>query len=279
MNEDVKAWGATLGQSFGEFGGAVAAFLPRLFGAVLLLVLGWVLARLLRALTVRGGVALERLVLRLLPLGSARAQSVHASAEVLGGVVYWAVILLVVAAASQVLGLEVVGQWLERVVRYLPTLLAGVLIVVAGALVSAMVRDLVVATAPVPGSQRQVFGMAAQGTIMASAIVIGADQIGIDVTFLIMLAGIALAALLGGLALAVSLGARPYVSDLIGARQLQQNFEIGQYLHIGSHQGRVLELTATGLLLETPEGRLYLPARRVLEEAVLVVDPARDGDA
>ncbi len=118
--------------------------LPNLLGALALLLLGWLLARVLRALTRRGAALLDSLIAR--TIGAARWQIGH-SAAVLGTIVYWVVLLFFVTAATQTLGLQTFTDWLSRLLEYLPTLAAGLLIVAAGYVLSGFVAELVRATA------------------------------------------------------------------------------------------------------------------------------------
>ena len=72
---------------------------------------------------------------------------VRRSAAVFGGVVYWVVLLFFVTAATQMLGLQYFTDWLARLLEHLPALAAGLLIVVAGFVLSGFFGDLVQATA------------------------------------------------------------------------------------------------------------------------------------
>ena len=74
--------------------------------------------------------------------------------------------------------------------------------------------------------------------------------------------------------MALSLGARGYVSNLIGAHGLRQAFEVGQRVRLGGHEGRILELHATGMVLETAEGRVTLPGRLYHEAAIVLLTGA-----
>jgi hypothetical protein len=65
----------------------------------------------------------------------------------LGAVVYCVVLLFFVTAATQTLGLQTFTDWLTRLLDYLPTLSAGLLIVAAGYVLSGFAAELVRATA------------------------------------------------------------------------------------------------------------------------------------
>lgn len=125
-----------------EIMAAILAYLPQLGGALLLLLLlGWLIAAALRAATRRLQAAANRLLpptlrRRVLPSG--------VGARVLPAAVYWLVLLAFVAAAAQLLGLDLFSEWLGALLRYLPLLLAGLLVVFVGFLLSQLSRDLVI---------------------------------------------------------------------------------------------------------------------------------------
>ncbi len=254
-------------------------YLPSIVGAVLLLLAGWVLAKILRALTNRTLVLLDAGLVRLLGEGRAERVRLARSSDVLGTIVFWAVMLFFVTAATQVLGLATFTQWLARLLEYLPTLVAGLLIVIAGYLLSRFVADLILSTAArIAPAQRTVVARAAQLTILIGAILIGADQIGIKVTFLAIFAGAALLAIAGGVVMATSLGARVHVANLIGAHQVRSSYAVGQRIRVAGHEGRILELTSHSVVIETDDGRVSVPGRVFSEEAVVLVAHGGSGD-
>ena len=250
--------------------------LPQVGGALLLLLAGWLLARLLRAATRRGASLLDTLVTR--TTGSTRWRLAR-SAGLLGGVVYWVVLLFFITAATQTLGLQTFTDWLARLLDHLPTLAAGLLIVVAGLLLSSFVADLVrAATASgLPAAQRHALARVAQGATLVVALIVGADQVGLKVTWVAILAAVLVASVMGGVTLAVSLGARGYVANLIGAHHLRQALRVGQRVRVAGHEGRIVDVTATSLVLETPEGRVVLPGRIYHDEALMLL--AREPEA
>jgi small-conductance mechanosensitive channel len=258
----------------------LALYLPNVLGAFLLLFIGWGVAFVLRSaafrLTLLGERALTRISSR---GGEPPTQLPSASAKILGGVVFWVVVLFFLTAATQVLGLDTFTAWLARIVDYLPTVFAGALIIFAGFLVSRLARDVVVAAASSANEhQRALIGRVVQASILVTAILVGAEQIGIKVTFLVILAAAAGITLVGAVALALSLGARDYVANLIGGHYLRQRYSIGQHVRIAGFEGRILELTDTAVVLETADGRASLPAKVFNEQPIVqLVSVPRDG--
>lgn len=257
-----------------------ALYLPNVLGAFLLLLAGWLVAHLLRLAAVRLTLLGERTLASVsVGRGASPIRLPSASAKIFGSVVFWMVTLFFLTAATQILGLNTFTAWLARVVDYLPTVFVGALIVIAGFLVSKLARDVAQAAAVSAGErQRALIGRVVQAGILITAILVGAEQIGIRVTFLVILAATVCIALVGAVALALSLGARDYVANLIGAHYLRQRYSVGQHVRVAGYEGRILELTDTAVVLETTEGRASLPAKVFNEQAiVLLISGAHDG--
>ena len=245
------------------------AHLPQVLGALALLLGGWLLARVLRVVARRGVALLDALIAR--STGAARWR-VGRSSALVGTFVFWVVLLFFVAAATQTLGLQTFTDWLARLLEHLPTLAAGLLIIVAGVVLSGFVAELVLAAASaLAAPQRAALARLAQGATLLVAVLVGADQIGLKVTWIAIFAAVLVASLLGGVAIAVSLGARGFVANLIGAHYLRQALRVGQRVRVGGHEGRIVDVTATSLVLETGDGRVLLPGRIYHDEAIVLV--------
>jgi small-conductance mechanosensitive channel len=265
-------WGAALGNAFSQFTERVGQYLPSILGAFLLLLIGWIVARILRTLAIRAAIIVDRMIARMSTGSSTeRAKLPQSSAKILGSIVFWVVLLFFITASTQVLGLSAFTAWLAGVVNYMPTLFAGALIVVAGFLLSRLARDLVVATSAIAGArQRELLGRTVQALILVTALLVGADQIGIKVTFLVVIAAAAGGTIAASVALALSLGARNYVANLIGGHHLRQTFSVGQNIKMAGFEGRILEFTPVSVVLETEEGRVTLPAKLYGEEPIVL---------
>jgi small-conductance mechanosensitive channel len=272
----MKETADTLTDGLARFWAELLGILPEALGALVLLVAGWLAAKLLRALTVRSAGAINRMIGRLgersrMRLGALRDSSIR----FIGEIVYWLVILFFLAAATQLLGLAMFAGWLDRLVAYLPNILSGLLIIFAGLVLANIARDAVMAGfLSMPQTSRAHLARIAQIGTMTVLVVVGIDQLGVDITVVVTVIGIALGGLLGGLALAFGLGARAYVSNLIGAHYLGRAYRPGERIRIGDSEGVILEITPVAVVLETGEGRLTVPARRFAEDAVLLMPNA-----
>jgi Mechanosensitive ion channel, conserved TM helix len=269
----VSAWLDNLRATLAAALHDLTAYLPYLLGALALLGAGWIVARVLRVMFVKLAGGLNRVLERIArPAGTRRMRLSQPVLTLIGNVVFWVVILVFAAMAAQVGRLDAFSTWLDRIVAYVPTLVAGGMIALAGYLVSALVRDVVTTTVASTGSTHsELYGLAAQSAVFLSAVVIGLDQIGIDVTLLVTMLAIAMGGLMLAIVFAFGFGARAFVGNLIAAQQINRIIEPGNVVQVGGEQGQILEITATTVIMSTTTGRAIVPAKLFQEQVTQIV--------
>lgn len=272
--EYVTEWMATMRADVVDLLAQIIAYLPRLLSGILLIVIGWLVARALRAIASHLISGWDWLTQKL-TIGRAidHEKFRETSASVVGKIVYWLTILFFVAAAAQTLDLEAFSNWLNRAILYLPQLISGAVVMVLGVALSNLARNAITrGMRSIKGQQRLLLASAAQAIILVTMFVIGLDLIGVDTSVLVIVIGVAVGMFFGGGALAFGLGARTMVSNLIGARCAQRDCRIGDVIRIGAVQGRILQLNRSTVILETAEGRTTIPGKLFSEESTVVLD-------
>ena len=252
----------------------VIDFLPRLILALLVLIVGWLLARLLSSLLVRAMGKIDLVWHQyILKRGLEPLQSGRPPTRLVGQVLFWLLMLIFITLASDILGLNVFGQWLQEVFSYLPFAAAGILIVLVGFALGSLARDLVSSAVLSAGMQQgDLLGRSVQAVILFIAVILGINQMGIDTLFLSVIAGIILGSMLGGIALAFGLGARNHVSNIIAAKQMRQIYQSGDKVRIGDIEGLVLEISVSRVIIETEAGTVDVPAKLFDEQISIIIE-------
>lgn len=251
---------------------------PDFVGAILIVIVGWLVAHLVRA-AIRGlGSRLNRGLQQF--LRAERASRLRLSPtmlRLLGTALFWIILLLFLTMATDLAGMDGVTEWLRSVLRYLPTLLFGVVIIVAGHLISLLVRDLLLeALASAQVEQREVVARLAQVVTFLTALIIGVHQVGVNVSFVTLVIGVALGSVLLAFSLAFGLGARGLVANLIGTHYLRRQFHPGLRVRVGEVEGDILEINPTNVVLETDSGRAFIPARMFADQVTVLLAAERD---
>lgn len=254
--ENLRAWGAQLMSSVQEALQTLVAYLPVVLLAASLIVVGWLLARLLRNLTMRGIGRLDWV------FSAARdAEGLQqATARAAATVVFWAVILSFLAAALRSLGWPVVEAWMEDLIAFLPVLVGGIAIILLGFIGGALIRHIVEpAAASVDLAYSGVLGRLSQAVLIVTGFIVGTSQLGIDVSFVIQLITVLVGAALAGVALSLALGTREHLSNLVGTRYARKRYHVGERVRVGDFEGRIIEISDGCLFLETEHGDVSIP--------------------
>jgi hypothetical protein len=202
-----------------EFLHQIAAFLPRLALALIIVIAGWLFAKAARFAVEKALRAINFNVLteragtdHFLRQGGMRGDTT----TLFGLFAYWVVIVAALLIACNGLGLTYVTELLGRLMLFAPKLLVGMLVVIFGSYFARFVGGAVhtyCVDAQIPDAE--VLSRIARYLIMTFVIMIALSQveIGGDIvqkTFFIILAGFVLA-----LALAFGLGGRAWAAALL----------------------------------------------------------------
>lgn len=268
-------------ETINELGQQAAEWAPRVLVAVGILLVGWLLARLLRLVTAKMFGSWTRQltprIARLMGNSEIRAglQSTSTNRSVARGaemLVFWIVFLVFVTIATESLGLDVVSGWLTGVVRFVPRILGALFVVFLGTLIASAVRTAVTAAAASAGfSYSEAVGRMARIGVLVISVIVALDQVGLDVAFLIVLVAVAAGAMLGGAALAFGLGARTSVSNILASHYLVDTFRVGHRIRIGEVEGKILEITPTSVIIEADQGRTVIPASQFSEQVATLL--------
>ena len=197
----------------------IGAFLPRLLVAVVVVVAGWLLAKVARIAVTK---ALRAINFNVLTERSGldgflrRGGMAGDITTIFGILVQWLVILAALLIAFNGLGLTYITDVLSRVVWFFPNVFVALLVLAFGAYFARFVGDTVVAYCRSSKLQDATFlGKVAQYAIMVFVVLIALDQIqvGGDIvreSFLVILGGVVFA-----LALAFGLGGKDWAAERI----------------------------------------------------------------
>ncbi len=248
----------------------VAGFIPNLFVALILVLLGFVVAKLLDTLLSKllGKLGLDRLMAGTgltKMLGRVGIQ-VPVSA-LIGKIVYWFVLLIFLVSAAESLGLQRVSGTLDVLALYLPKVFGAALVLMAGVLLAQLVSGLVRGAAEGVGlDYAQGLGRIAQGLVIIISISVAIGQLEVKTELLNNVIAIVLISVGLAVALALGLGSREIAGQILAGIYVRELYEVGQQVQIGEVEGQIEEIGTVKTILLTDAGELISLANRTLLE-------------
>jgi hypothetical protein len=186
----------------------IVSFVSLSMVALLVVVIGWIIAKGIRSLVSR--------VLKLLRLDKISEKAGIAKflkkgdvkyqlSELIALIIYWLLMLIVIMLTANVLGLDAVADLMDKIVLYIPNVLAAMIVLVIGALFATFLRKVVETTSKNAGlTHAKQMGMLTHTIIMVFAVIIALEQLRIGITVLSQCITIIIGSI--GLALALAFG-------------------------------------------------------------------------
>ncbi len=179
------------------------AVLPALLVAVLILLVGYFVARQIEKWTDR---TLKRLNFNKVAEAGGLREAVDRTGggldpvHAVGKLLFWLIMLIVILLASAALGLDSINRMFGIMLGFIPTLIAAIVIVILGIVVGEFVRGLILASA---GTMEGVPILAnvAKGSVVVIAVFMALQQLGVAAELITA----AFTLVLGAVALAVGL--------------------------------------------------------------------------
>jgi small-conductance mechanosensitive channel len=248
-------------------------FVPRLVGAVLVLLLALVVALFLQRLAAR---FLERIGLdELFERTGAATTLSHLGydggpSRLLGFVLFWGIIITGVAAALSVLGLSSLENTTNQIINLSGRALVALVILIAGVMSAGWLAELVAREAESAGLRGpNVFRRVVFIAVVTVAALLAAEQLGLETYVLILLAAVVLGTL--GLVAAIALGQGLALlsGNIAAGRYVQDGTHIGDVISVDGIEGTVEELGYASITIRSEDGNLYrIPNRTLLEKVV-----------
>ncbi len=259
-------------ESFNKFLETLTAYLPNILSAIIIIVIGIILAWICRWIILHLGAGIDRLA-SAVGISAAHMRLRWPIAVILGSVIYWVIILLFLRAALASLKLPLVAELLGKLITHLPNLLIAALFITAGIFFGNLFKDKITHGAHIAGMrQAVVLGELLRISLIILTVVVGLAQIGLDVRLFEQIFTIVIAAISGAIALAFGLGAGSTVSNIISSRYVRKNYSEGQHIRIKDLSGEILEILPNGIILDTKSGRTFIPAKLFDEEVSILLD-------
>ena len=197
----------------------IGRFLPKFTGALIVLVLGWLIAKASRWTIVRGlklvqfNVVTEKAgVDGFLKNGGSRMTTI----DVLGVLGYWLIILVTLLTAFNALGLGVVSELLRRVALFVPNVIVAVLMVAIGLYFARLLAESVVTYSKNVGLvDADLLGRITRYAIMAFVVILALAQMDVGGEILKNAFYIAFGAACFGAALAFGLGSQKQAGEML----------------------------------------------------------------
>ncbi len=268
-----EQWTETVMETFARLRGAVSDVIPNVLGALVILVVGYLISKIFQKIIVT--------VLRRIGLDSADStlgakplfESMNVTAmpsAVVGALVFWFLMLVFVIAATDTLGLETLSASAATVAAYFPNVIAALAIVVAGALGARLARDAVRG-----GGERigldfaRPLAQVVYGVLLVLVISLAVGQLKLETTLVNRAVEVIFIAGGAAFALTLGLGTRDVARNLIAGVYARDLYRPRMAMTVAGDTGTVEEVGTVNTRIRTGTGEaIYIPNAQLMDMIV-----------
>jgi len=274
--ETINQWKNLTFETLSEIIKDIAAALPGLFGAFVVLLFGWLFIRITRFILKK--------VLRIAKID--RISDKINEAKIFGeskikvdistlllSFVKWLLWLVFIIVAADIMQLSVISEEIANLLRYLPILLSAMVIFMIGLYAARLIKKALVSVFDSMGVGGSKIISSIVFYIIAIFVTITAlNQAQIDTSIITSNITMILGAFLLAAALGFGLGSREVIRDVLRTFYTRKNYAVGDNISIGETKGTIDSIDNISMTLNTEEGKVVIPIQEVVENRVQIHD-------
>lgn len=254
---------------------------PNLLLAGLVVLLGWLLARLVRWVIIRMAVIgrLESLSARIGLESVLKRTGVDSLGRVLGAVAYWVIILGTMMLAAEVLGMQPVIDGLQRVFAYIPTLFAALAVFLFGFWLADKARFVMGTMGEAMGiGGGKVIGRILFIIILLFLTITALNVAGVDTTLITSNILIVVGSLFIAFSIAYGFAAKEILTNILSSYYGKDRFKPGMRVRIGQDEGVIVSIDSIRVALRAGDREILIPTSRLVSDRIEILAGDASGE-
>ena len=254
----------------------IIAFVPKLVVAIVILVIGNIVAKILAAMIkkILVTVGVDKIGEKLNEIDVIKQMNIEVKfSAIIPGVLKFFVLLIFITSATETLGIKALSDMVLKLANFVPQALSAAIMLLIGIFVSDIFKNATVTVCKsfnVPSAK--LIGNVVFFFFFAIILIASLGQAGINTTLLESTFNL----LIGGIILAFAIGygfaSKDILANILTSFYSKGKYKPGQIIQVDDIRGEVVDIDATSLTLKTSDGRVYLPLQILQSKKVEVID-------
>lgn len=249
---------------------------PNIIGALIVIIIGWLITKLVvriikKALKLAKANKLDD---KLNEIEIVEGKNLNFDTiKIVSSFVKWVMYIMLIIMASDIMNLTMISEQISNLLGYLPQLFSALVIFTIGLLLANIIKKgLKSFFESMDLSGAKIISQVVFFLILIFTSITALNQAGVNTEIITSNITMILAAFLLAFALAFGFGAQKVVGDLLKTFYARKTYEIGQIIEFNNIKGEVESLDGISVTIKTPEGKLVIPIKYIVESQVKIQD-------
>jgi len=263
-----------LSDTFNKLLEQASQFLPRLIGAIVMVILGLIIARIIARVVkkILEKIKIDSFGQKLNDIDFINKANIDIKiSAIVAKFFYYIILLFFLIFAADILQMESISQLVVDMFNFLPKLLVAFVFLIFGTLLAELIRSVIEATLGslgIPSSK--IIGTFLFYFLFINVVILAIEQAEINTTFLQQNISIIIAGGVLAFAIGYGLASRDVVSNFLSSLYTKDKVSVGDIIEIGDQRGQVTMLDKTSITIATPDKRVIFPLKHLLNEKVAI---------
>ncbi|MBO0322598.1 mechanosensitive ion channel [Muricauda sp. CAU 1633] len=270
--ETLNNWKNLTIDSLSAMGKEIAVVLPKIIGAITVLVLGWLLIKIvlfllkkILKLTKVNAISERINDMDIFGKGDIKVDIV----KIILGFVKWGLLLVILIVTADILNWKIISTEIGNLLRYLPRFFSALVLLMIGFYIGNLVKN----TVKRLFDSLELGGSNLVSNLLFYIIVIfmsitALNQAGVDTTIITNNITLILGSFLLAFGLGLGLGSKDVIADILRSYYTRKTYAVGDKITIGDDSGTIEAIENNSLTLVTKAGKFVIPIKDVVAQKV-----------
>ncbi len=253
---------------------ATVEFAPRIIFAIIIFIVGWILAKIVSMVFARvlKGVGADKLGDYMKTEVDAFRNMEITLSKAIGKLIYYLLMLVVLTVSAEYLGVDSIKSGIMQVLGYVPKLLSGAIFFIAGLVIAGIIRRVADAALSATGLPAAKFiSTFIYYFILILVSVSALNQTGINTELINDNVTIALGAIVIAFAIGYGFASKDLMANMLSAMYSRDKFTVGQIIRIDDISGRIVAKDNNSVTLDAGDRHVVIPIRKLISETIEIL--------
>ena len=249
-------------------------FVPRIFGSMLILLIGIGIARLAAYIIQRllDRVGFDKIGNRLNEISIIKQLKTEIKlSEIIAKVLYYYILLMFITAATETLGVAAITEMVSSLVNFIPKLIVAAIMLQVGVLLADALRGAVLSVCQSFNiASGRLLSMIVFVFFLIITIISALGQAGINTELLESSFNLIIGGVIFSFAIGYGFASRDVMANILSSFYTKNKFKEGQIIQIDDTKGEILRIDATSIAIRTGETVTVIPLQTLQTKKVQV---------
>jgi len=276
MNQKVPNFLETLMETFNNLIKSFMGFIYNLIGAIAILVIGWMIAKVVAAITQKmlQQIGADRIGEKLNQIDPIKSMKLEIKVStIISKILYYFILIFILRPAADTLGVPAISDMVKLLVEFIPKMLSAGIMLFAGIWLADTVRNFIVSLCKSFNiAAGKLIGTAVFFFLLIIFVIQAVAQVGINTSLLESSFNL----LIGGIVFAFAIGygfaSKEILLNIISSFYSKNKYREGQTIEIDGVKGEIIAMDNTSITLQTKDSKTIFPLQVLQSKKVIMFE-------